>query len=186
MKTGLESSSPKQQAVGCLTIIAFYYLLRVGEYTKPKYVTRNGKKQRATRTVQYSVENVGFFKGDEILPKDSPLDILLTATSAALKITNQKSGRMGETIHHYSISAKPGSSKCPVQALARRVHHILSNGGTKERLLCEYYGTDGEWHSVESKDIITHIRQAASALDLHKKAIDPDLIGAHSLRAPPL
>ena len=42
MEKGMESSSPKQQAVGCLVLIAFYYLLRVGEYTKPQYVTRNG------------------------------------------------------------------------------------------------------------------------------------------------
>jgi hypothetical protein len=31
------------QAAGQLTIIAFYYLLRVGEYTKPHMVIHNGK-----------------------------------------------------------------------------------------------------------------------------------------------
>ena len=32
------------QAVADLALIAFYYLLRAGEYTKPRFITRNGKK----------------------------------------------------------------------------------------------------------------------------------------------
>ena len=165
-------------ATAQLIIIAFYYLLRVGEYTKPKYITRNKKKLRATRTVQFSIGNIGFFKNDKILPRTSPLHILLQADSCTLKITNQKNGRMGDTIHQRAIH----TTFCPIQALARRVHHILSNSGTDETLLCDYY-TNDEWHSVESKHIIIMIRLAAKTLQLDKAGIDPDLIAAHSLRA---
>ena len=35
---------------GCLALVAFYFLLRVGEYTKPRFVIWNGKKVLATRT----------------------------------------------------------------------------------------------------------------------------------------
>ena len=49
------SKDPHQQATGHLILIAYYYLLRVGEYTQPKYIMRNGKHQTATRTVQFTV-----------------------------------------------------------------------------------------------------------------------------------
>jgi hypothetical protein len=174
----MKSSDQKLRTAGCLVLVAFYYLLRVGEYTKPRYVTRNGRKERATRTKQFSVQNVGFFKDGKIIPRTSTLELLLTCDAATLKITNQKNGRMGETVHQKSN----GTETCPVKALAHLVHHILSNNGTEDRLLCDYK-VDDSWHSLMSSDIIACVRNAAKLLKLHKQGIDPDLIGAHSLRA---
>ena len=168
------AQSSKDQGVittAHLIVIAFYYLLRVGEYTKPKFIYRQGKKRRATRTVQFTIGNIGFFKNDSILPRKSPLSKLLQATSCTLKVTNQKNGRMGDTIHQRSISGK----FCPIKALARQVHHVLSNEGNDNSLLCDYFHDDA-WHSVTSKEVITNIK-------LHLKGIDPDLIAVHSLRA---
>ena len=49
------------QATGDLILIAFYYLLRCGEYTAPRYVQhRNGTLMQATRTNQFTVGDVGF------------------------------------------------------------------------------------------------------------------------------
>jgi hypothetical protein len=117
------SNSPATKAAGQLCLIAFYYLLRVGEYTQPRFVMRNGTKHRCTRTKQFTTGNVGFFKNNLVLPRNSPLHILLTADAATLKISNQKNGRMGDTIHQRAID----SPCCPIKALAHRVHHILSN-----------------------------------------------------------
>ena len=172
------AESEKLKASGCLASIAFYFLLRVGEYTKPRFVTRNNKKVRATRTIQFSVGNIGFFKDGKILPKTSPLEVLLTADAATLKISNQKNGRMGDTIHQKAT----GKDGCPIQALAYRIHHILSNGGTSNNLLCDYY-EEGSWHSIESKDMVAIVRHSVKCLNLHKNGIDPDLVGSHSLRA---
>ena len=86
-----------------LAIIAFYYLLRVGEYTKPCKVKINGKWQRATRTVQFQIKNMGFFHHNTVINRSAPLDTLLRCTSATLRITNQKNGRMGQTMHHETI-----------------------------------------------------------------------------------
>jgi hypothetical protein len=172
------SDDPKLAATGCLTLIAFYYLLRVGEYTKPRLVMRNGKKIRATRTIQFSLRNVGFFKDGKIVPRESPLEVLLQCDSATLKINNQKNGRMGDTIHQEAIHQQC----CPVRALAFRVHHILSNDGSHDNLLCDYF-VNGSCHSIESADIIAMVRDSAITLNLQDQAIDPDLIGAHSLRA---
>lgn len=85
---------------------------------------------------------------------------------------------MGDTIHQVAT----GTPDCPVRALAFRVHHVLSNGGSNDSLLCDYFA-DGSWHSVTSKEIVQVLRVGARALGLDKQAIDPDLIGAHSLRA---
>jgi hypothetical protein len=172
------ASDPKTKATGHLILIAFYYLLRVGEYTKPRFVNRNNVRVSASRTKQFQYSNIGFFKNNEIVPRTSPLSLLLSCDSATMKISNQKNGRMGETIHQNAT----GTALCPVKALAYRIHHITENGGTCDRLICDYFD-NGEWNSVRSNEIIAMVRLAAKLLNLHKQGIDPDLIGAHSLRA---
>ena len=176
----LPDALQSQRAAGQLTLIAFYYLLRVGEYTNPRYVLRNNRRERSTRTKQFSVGNVGFFKDGKVLPRTSSLAELLTSDAATLKISNQKNGRMGETIHQRAIHL----DACPIKALAHRIHHILSNGGNTDSLICTYYADKNEEpHHISSKDIISLLRAAAKTLRLEKQAIDPDLIGAHSLRS---
>jgi hypothetical protein len=66
-----------------------------------------------------------------------------------------------------------------------RVHHYPSQqtwGDKEDRLHCDYFDDD-EWHSVLSSDIIAMVRTSARLLHLSDQGIDPDLIGAHSLRA---
>ena len=177
-RVATESKEISLLASSQLITIAFFYLLRVGEYTHPRYVKRNGIIKRATRTKQFSVGDIGFFKNGKILPRRSPLSVLLEADSATMKITNQKNGRMGQTIHHQSTDERGA-----VAALAARVHHILSNGGDEDTLICDYMTEKGKWASVTSTDLIKFIRLAATTLRLQDTGIDPDLIGVHSLRA---
>ena len=141
---------------------------------------KNGKWVRATRTVQFHVGDIGFFKNGKVLSRRASLNTLLQADSATLKITNQKNGRMGETIHHETVKNAPHG---PVQALARRVHHIISNGGTENNLLCDYISEDGIWTPVTASDMRTTLRQVVTDMKLDSKGIDADLIGVHSLRA---
>ena len=164
-------------AVGDLITIAFYFLLRSGEYTKPRMVQRNGEMVHATRTKQFRVMDVGFWKDGRILSRHSPLQELEQADSVTLKISNQKNGRTGQTLHHETTG-----SKGAVAALARRIHHILSNGGDEKQLICDVSANE-TWSSVAGSDIVAAVRVAAKALDLQSKGIDPDLIGSHSLRA---
>ena len=174
------TQDPRALAVGYLSLIAFFYLLRVGEYTKPRYAVVNGQRVRATRTVQFVVKNVGFFKANKELPRTSPLSILLEADHAVLRITNQKNGRMGDVITHETARNNPFG---PVQALAHRIHHILSNGGTVDTLLCDYLDHEGIWHSVTPDQMRSSLRQAARKINLPARGIDPRDIGVHSLRA---
>jgi hypothetical protein len=172
------TTCPKAQAVGNLAIIAFFYLLRVGEYTRPKFVHIEGRRQRATRTVQFSVGDIGFFKHNKILPRTSPLKMLLTAHSCTLKITNQKNGQMGQTIHHHAT----GFNNCPVKAVAHRIHHILSNKGNTSNMLCDVW-TDAGWYQITPTDMIIKVRAAVKALKLEEGGIQASLVGVHSLRA---
>ena len=95
-----------------------------------------------------------------------------------MKITNQKNGQMGQTIHHKTFA----SELSPVCSLARRVHHILEHGGTTDSYICEYW--DGlTFQTVTPNDLIASIRVSIVLLGLDKAGINPDLVGVHSLRA---
>ena len=87
---------------------------------------------------------------------------------------------MGETIHQYAID----SNHCPVKAIVRRIHHILTNNGTTENLICDVYDKVNQtWVQVTPTHMIQGIRTAVDALKLEKTGINPDLVGVHSLRA---
>ena len=112
------------------------------------------------------------------MPRNSPLDVLLTAEFSVLKKSNQKNGRMGQTITQHAT----GIMMCPVQALAHIVYGILAAGGDESILLCSV-AKDGDWIPVESRHIIAAVRAKAKNLKLKPQAIGHDLVGAHSLRA---
>ena len=181
-ETAQKSNCPKTKATADLIIIAFYYLLRVGEYTKPRYKNYNGKRIKSSRTVQFSVKDVGFHKDTNVLdPAKISSDLLLECTSATMRIGNQKNGRMGQTIHQEAIKDVDDG---PTQAMARRISQILADGGNGDTLICDYKTTlDGPWLSVTANDIISMVRDTVKSLNLHRQGIDPDLVGAHSLRA---
>ena len=114
------------------------------------------------------------------MSRSSPLETLLQCTSVTLHITNQKNGRMGQTMHHETTVQAHG----PVQALARRVHHVLSHGGSDDTLLCDYNANQtSAWTLITSHDMVTVVCSAACALGLHRQGIDPDLVGSHLLCA---
>jgi hypothetical protein len=167
------TQQPKQLATADLSTIAFYYLLRVGEYTFVK-----ASKKR--RTTTFRVKDVTFFAADgTVLPNTTPLSILSDAAEATLHISNQKNGRRGTCIHHEAN----GSVSCPVQALARRIAHIVAHKGKDTELIASYYDTKGYKHYVTDRHINDALRVAVVALDLAQKGFPPEAIGSHSLRA---
>jgi hypothetical protein len=112
------SNSALTRATADLTTIAFFFLLRLGEYAMPKRTAQ-------TRTVQFRLQDVMFCQANGfVIPHTSPLNDLLHAGSVTLWMDNQKNGQRGATIHH---TACPGCF-CPVKVLARRVSSISSQG----------------------------------------------------------
>ncbi len=82
-------SAEWEKAIADLTMITFYYLLCIGEYTaKDKW---NNSKQ----TVQFRYKDVTFFCKNNLgqlrcLPQDAPNGLIATADGATLKLDNQR------------------------------------------------------------------------------------------------
>ena len=112
-RIGGGSGAEQQKAVGDHALIAYYYLLQIGEYTVK--LTRNNTKQ----TVQFKQEDVTFFQKDSVgqlckLPRTAPSHSIVTADSATLKLDNQKNGWKGVCVHQ---EANGEIKFCPVWAL---------------------------------------------------------------------
>ena len=157
--------------MGDLTNTAFYYLLRVGEYT---YL---GTKRRR-RTKQFRVRDTKFWKNGHVLPLDSPAALLLSADAATLTLTNQKNGTKGAVIHNDAIF----EAYCPVKSLARRVSTILSFTSDLDTPLSAYY-ENGRVRHILASHINTAVKTATKALKLHLCGFTANLVSSHSLRA---
>jgi hypothetical protein len=158
------------RATADLTTIAFFFLLRVGEYTMPRRNVR-------TRTEQFRVQDITFRRNDLVIPNTAPLDQLALAESVTLYfyLDNQKNGQRGATIYH---NACP-TWFCPVKALARRVSSIMAQGCPLTTALSHV----GPGTHVISKTINTLIHRAALETNLVAQGYDLKRIGLHSLRA---
>jgi hypothetical protein len=134
-----KSGSIQLQAVGDLALIAFYYLLCIGEYTvKPQ---RDRTKRAKKQTIQFKLEDITFFKTDKngilrCLPRNAPHYFIMTAESATLKLDNQKNNWNVVYVHQ---EANGEAFNCPVRALARQVVHLCENGGDTKALLSAFY-----------------------------------------------
>ena len=153
-------ASVVRQAAGDLVCIAFYYLLRIGEYTTK---TRRKKK---TRTRQFRIKDVTFFKYGkdgklQPLASDANDKDVLNADAATLRISNQKNGHAGACIHHTAI--KENKEACPVRALARRCTHIRQHTKNRSAFICTYFDEVG-MGSVTDNQIRFAVEFAAKAL----------------------
>ncbi len=171
------------QAVGDLALIAFYYLLRIGEYTVKRQCNRT--KRAKKQTVQFKLEDVTFFKIDKngilrCLPRNAPHSLIMTAESATLKLDNQKNGWKGVCVHQ---EANGEAFNCPVRALARRVIHLRENGGDTKVLLSAFY-VDGTRYDVTGEDISKGLKMAATLLHYPTtRGIPIECIDTHSLHS---
>jgi hypothetical protein len=125
-----KSGLPHAQAIGDLSLIVFYYLLRIGEYTV------KGKRNNTKQTVQFKLEDVTFFKKNKAgtlvcLPTTAPASIVMLADSALLKLDNQKNGWKSVCVHQ--------EANGPVHALVRRVLHLRKNNVDGKTFLSAFF-----------------------------------------------
>ena len=174
-------STELDRAVGDLVMVAFYYLLRIGEYTI------KGSRNETKQTVQFKLEDVTFFKknGDgklRCLPRTAPDHLIMTADGATLKLDNQKNGWKGVCVYH---EANGDMINCPVRALGRRVQHIRTGAGREIRtvFLSAYY-VSGIRYDVTAENVSKSVKGAAKALAYPTgKGIPLQRINTHSLRS---
>ena len=175
-----EHAKPKDCRVGLLCLVAFYFLLRVGEYTSK---LRNGQ-HKTKKTVNFRVCDVTFFKTDEngrlrLLPPDATPEERLSADGATLRLMDQKNGWKNVCIHQQS-NGKP--LKNPVVALAMIVNDILSFTEDRTTWLSAFQDKGRVQHVVKG-DISSALKFAAEKLDYPDDRIIPiDRIDTHSLR----
>jgi len=163
--------STRTSVVADLATIAFFFLLRVGEYTMPA-------ANRRTRTVQFRVQDVKFYRNGRIIPNTSSLQDLMAADGVALCIDNQKNGTRGETVYQHSL---PGRLICPKNALARRVVAVMQATHDESSPISLFGG--GHSDHVTSAMVRSVVRRSVSALQLHRQGIKASDVGSHSLRA---
>ncbi len=171
------SANELHKAVGDLSLIAFYYLLRVGEYTT------KGKRDNSEQTIQFKMEDVQFFAKDRrgqlrCLPHDASDDNIGAAAGMALKLDNQKNGWKGVSIYH---ETDRDPTFCPVKAIGQRYIYIRANGGRPKTYLSTYF-KQGTKYNVMANHISKGLKMAAAAFDYPSlKGIPIDRIDTHSL-----
>jgi hypothetical protein len=174
------AGTAQDKAAADLTMIAFYYLLRVGEYTVKG--SRNSTKQ----TVQFKYEDLTFFRKNvrghlRCLPRNAPDNLIASADGATLKLDNQKNGWKGVCVYHETNGA---TDHCPVRALGRRYLHLRHHGATPKTFLSTYYNTAGKRCDITNEDITAGLKRAATVLDYPiAKGIPIERIDTHSLRS---
>jgi hypothetical protein len=164
-----DKGTPMAAAIADLLTIAFFFLLRPGEYTMPSTRAR-------TRTVQFRRQDVRFFHNGTVLPHATPLDQLLQADGVRLYIDNQKNGQRGSTMYH---TARTGPF-CPVKALANRIHFLFTIDPINASIPLSFVSPTTH---VSSAQITLAVRESVILAGLLNSGYNPTRVSAHSLRA---
>ena len=167
----LDSSSTLLRAAADMIIIAFFYLLRPGEYT-----------DSPSDTVPFTFEDVQLSIGQQRLNLlTCPLAELREARFASLTFTNQKNGVRGEVI---GLGRSGDPFICPVLAIIRRIIHLREHSAPLSTPLARVYHTNStiSKRTVTPKLITKTLRDAVTYLGPNLGFLASD-VSARSLRA---
>jgi len=176
----LPTATELEKAVGDDSLIAFYYLLRIGEFTI------KGKRNETKQTVQFKLEDARFFKYDKKgrlrqLPRNATTEQIMSADGAVLKLDNQKNGWKGVCVYQEHNLDERFS---PVRALGRRYCHVRHHSNNNMKTYLSVYWEKGVHHDVKAEDISMALKRAACFLDYPSlKSIPIKRIDTHSLRS---
>jgi hypothetical protein len=157
-------------AIANIIVIAFFYLLCLGEYTGT-----------TTDDAAFSLADIGLHVGDRRLNLfTAPAHDIFASTAASYTFTTQKNGTRNETITH-GRSGDPYC--CPVMATIRLVlYHLGRKTVTPKTPIASYYTTNNRRAPIKSQDITDTLRNAAAFLR-SDTGLNPQDISARSLRA---
>lgn len=165
----LAAANPSSIAIADMIVIAFFFLLRPGEYTGTPSDTSPFRLCDARLSVG----------GCYLDPATCSDAALQSATFTSLTFTNQKNGVRGEVI---GLGRSKDPNLCPVLAIIRRVLHLRRHGAPPDTPLATYY-SNGSFHPVEPSDITTALRTAVTILGPATLGFNPADITARCLRA---
>jgi hypothetical protein len=148
--------------------LAFFFLLRPGEYTL------------ATNNTPVRLQDITLYHGQkQIKSQDATTADLNTVTAVSLCFPNQKNGVKGETISH---SRSGDALVCPCMAIVRRVRYLSQHNQPPSAPLCRFFQNSVAKH-VSATDIRNTLRNSLTKAHQTALGIHPDEIEARSLRA---
>jgi hypothetical protein len=199
MHTFSQSGTEKQNAVGDVALIAFYYLLRVGDYTSSGTAT-------TTLTQAFWLKDITIRDKTTILDHSLPLATLLhRCTAAILQISKQKNGKQNQAIHHKAKHC----DTCPAKALVsciKHIHiiinsliyyviyiyiyiyilfikHIHSHTSNPNTIISTYFPSRSRTGKLmRGSDINCALKAAVTKLDMKKHGFQVAQISSHSLQ----
>jgi hypothetical protein len=137
-------------AIANMISLAFFFLLRPGEYTGT-----------TSDTSPFRFCDVQLFVGGRRLQLQTAPEVEIeSATFATLTFTTQKNGVRGEFI---GLSCSGNLQLCPVLSTIRRILHLLRHNAAATTPLASYY-TQGCWRKVSPSDITAALRVAVVIL----------------------
>ena len=162
------SGDPFTMAISDMITLAYFFLLRPGEYTAT-----------ASDTTPFTLNDVQLFIGSVRLDiKNATESELSRSTFGTLEFTTQKNGVRGEVV---GLGRSGDTLLCPVKALKNRVLHLHSFGAAPSSPLACIYHVQ-QWYKTSPSDISSVLRQSVAILG-PSVGFTPSDISARSLRA---
>lgn len=159
-----------RKALADIITIAFYFLLRPGEYTGT-----------TSDDAPFRLNDITLYLGQRPLNTlTAPLHEIQAATAVGYMFTTQKNGIKGEKLLH-SRSGNPWC--CPVYATTRQVLHLRAHNATAATPIASYYSPKHKkLLPIKAKDV-TEVLRTAAAVNQRDTGLHPKEISARSLRA---
>ena len=160
-----KSSKQSEQVSQALIVTAYFFLLRVGEYTP---------RVKGRRTVPLRKSDVKLWCRGQPLDLDAPGE---GADAVTICLENQKNGRRGDVLHH----CRSGKATCPVKAMSRLIQELV--GRPPATPIGTYQTVGGATAQVRPAQIAEAVKYAAQLANLSDMGFSHERIGTHSLRA---
>jgi hypothetical protein len=168
MAIALAGTSAFQLGVADMIVIAFFFLLRPGEYTDSN-----------SDSSPFRFKDVQLFIGEQRLDLATATRASIqTTTFATLTFTDQKNGVRGEVI---GLARSGCPTLCPVLSLTRRLLHLRDNNAQDTDPIAQVYTT--RWEKIVPSIITRTLRQAVTFLSPASLGFNPSDVSARCLRA---
>ena len=165
----LASNDATIMATADMITLAFFFLLRPGEYT-----------DSASDSKPFHLQDVQLSVGAQRLNTNTATDAQLrTATFVTLTFTEQKNGVRGEVI---GLGRSGNPNLCPVNALTRRILHLRQHNAAPNTPLARVHNGN-RWVKITPAMITRTLRAAVTFLSPAHLGFLPSDVSARCLRA---
>jgi hypothetical protein len=148
--------------------MAFFFLLRVGEYTTDG---------RPRQTIPLRKQDIRLWRDGQVLNPDAPLPILLAADAITICLANQKNGIKNAVLHH-TCTTDPVLD--PVRSVAHLIHALHRLPPTTA---LGTFPAAAQTARITAHEIRAALHLGAARDHLTAQGYSLSRIGSHSLRS---